>query len=766
MPSMPGFVDNFCGPDKTLTLRFKGSKIVARSLRFIDKQSWSAVLHEDIVGVVDSNIVDVSAAGKKHKKVNTSGITGYVFSESSLLVSDTTLTLKTSLSSPVDSIEQIFDLVVPGWQTKYPGQYLKFMSYSRPGDVLGRSSWPQEVEHLNKHLAGEATSLGTDDDVVHVYVDNYLSKDEISDMVLTEVSLSELDTASVAQRFCKERSKEFRDTWALLHGDEARSMTSRALFDEHFFNSTGYSANGVFGRHWTSIRSNPKSPNVSVETSLPLTREAKHHFVLGAENLCRAGRLRVFEFSLCPKLFSGERLRDVPGFTLDRTSQRVSGKFACALHHYSRLPTMSPTVAPQSPEMRVPHDLELSAAPFDFIDEQDVPKKAVDLYLESCQEETTDLPVHLLDLGSLHRKAEEWRSLLPRVEPFYAVKCNSHPAILETLWRIWKDWGKGGFDCASPSEIESVLGLGADPVEKIVYANPCKHISALEFARECGVKRLVFDNAAELDKIASIYPDAELTLRVQTDDSLAQCPLSNKFGVPVDGAGALLRKAVALGLKVVGVSFHVGSGCSQTGAFRSALQRAKAVFDEASRQGLSLTLLDIGGGFPGWDEDGEATFANHANDITPLLEELFPSPAIQVIAEPGRFFAATTQSLVATVIAVADSPQGQRCYLNDGVYGSFNCLVYDHASVPKPLIFRGGHELSEIAGGPLGQCTLFGPTCDGFDLLCDDMLLPTFQVGDKLLFKNMGAYTSSAATRFNGFEPAGTFIVKSRKRVA
>ena len=160
----------------------------------------------------------------------------------------------------------------------------------------------------------------------------------------------------------------------------------------------------------------------------------------------------------------------------------------------------------------------------------------------------------------------------------------------------------------------------------------------LEFARECGVKRLVFDNLAELDKIASIYPDAEITLRVQADDCLAKCPLSNKCEVPVDGAGALLGKAVALGLKVVGVSFHFGSGCSQTGAFRSALQRAKAVFDEASRQGLSLTLLDIGGGFPGWDEDGEATFANHANDITPLLEELFPSPSIQVIVEPGRFF--------------------------------------------------------------------------------------------------------------------------------
>jgi len=374
----------------------------------------------------------------------------------------------------------------------------------------------------------------------------------------------------------------------------------------------------------------------------------------------------------------------------------------------------------------------------------------------------------LLDVGDVRRRANLWRRLLPRVEPFYAVKCNPNPAIVKTLWNLWQEWGIGGFDCASPSEMELVLALGVDPTERIVYANPCKQGTAVSFARDHGVRRVVFDNHSELEKLQRLYPDAELLLRVQTDDSLAQCPLSNKFGVAVADCRALLERARTLGLKVVGVSFHVGSGCSERGAFKSALRRARTVFDEAERAGFEPFLLDIGGGFPGWDEEGQASFADHAEDIGQMLEELFPSPAVRVIAEPGRFFAAAAQALLTSVISVADATmegdvaQGCRYYLNDGLYGSFNCLIYDHASVPEPIILRNGAELRGSDSGPAVPCTLFGPTCDGFDKIHDSMALPRLRVGDRLLFRNMGAYTNAASTSFNGFSPAETFVYESR----
>jgi len=171
--------------------------------------------------------------------------------------------------------------------------------------------------------------------------------------------------------------------------------------------------------------------------------------------------------------------------------------------------------------------------------------------------------------------------------------------------------------------------------------------------------------------------------------------------------------------------------------------------------------LDIGGGFPGWDEAGTASFADHAADIAPLLEELFPTPGVQVIAEPGRFFAACAMSVLTKIVSVAETPQGCRYYLNDGLYGSFNCLIYDHAEVPRPIIFRDGREFPETEAGPARSCTLFGPTCDGFDVLTSSISLPQLRVGDALLFQNMGAYTSAASSRFNGFELPGCFAYES-----
>mmetsp|Transcript_43178 Transcript_43178/g.99534 ORF Transcript_43178/g.99534 Transcript_43178/m.99534 type:complete len:541 (+) Transcript_43178:130-1752(+) len=387
--------------------------------------------------------------------------------------------------------------------------------------------------------------------------------------------------------------------------------------------------------------------------------------------------------------------------------------------------------------------------------------RAAELCLKANQIDA-ESPVALLDVTVLKQRAAKWKKHLPRVVPMYAVKCNSEPAILEALWELWQQWGYGGFDAASPAEMKLVLDLaGIQPNKDVLYANPCKHKKAIEYAKTVGVTKLIFDNKAELEKLAEIHPTAELVLRVQTDDTLAQCPLSNKFGATVAGCKDLLAHARSLGLKVVGVSFHVGSGCSKGGAFLSAMERAKEVWDEAVQQGFEMKLLDIGGGFPGWDETDQASFADHSADINNALEEHFASTEILVVAEPGRFFAAPAQAVLAEVTSVAHFADGNRYYLNDGLYGSFNCLLYDHAKVPKPTVLRDEKELHPEKAGPSMKCTVFGPTCDGLDMISDELLLPELEVGDHLLFPQMGAYTSSASTHFNGFCPAQPFVYES-----
>lgn len=96
-----------------------------------------------------------------------------------------------------------------------------------------------------------------------------------------------------------------------------------------------------------------------------------------------------------------------------------------------------------------------------------------------------------------------------------------------------------------------------------------------------------------------------------TDDSLASCSLSNKFGAPLSDVANLLDTCNELGLECVGTSFHVGSGSSDMNAFTEPLEHAAWVFEEAKSRGIEMSLLDIGGGFPG-DDSGEITFTQIA----------------------------------------------------------------------------------------------------------------------------------------------------------
>lgn len=809
------FPDLFEGPEKTLTLCFKSRRIATKSLRLIPQEEWSKVLEHakcEILSAVESQPVELQTRTKRDKTVSTRGLTGYLLSESSLFVADTTLTLKTcGTTTPLAALEPLLDLAVPTWRQREPSQYLKYatfmrLGYVRPEEQLDpHTSWAQEVEHMNKYFEGEDVILGSaETSAQHVYVANYLPKDEVTDVFSTQVALTSLDPAESMKRYAGGEgyvaadNTPLKTAWEELHGDENRFLANAHL-DEKFFEPIGYSANAVFGKHFTTVHVTPQPScsYISVETSLPLTRDARESFILGSQNMCKAGAIAVTEFTLCPKLFSGGLAPDLPNFTVQRSSHSVGKGFACAHYCYTRSPdashvnadSLAPKASPYSPasslyslpSLAAGEQLEESQPTHEPLPPPSLPLVditvievgntkiasvlAAELLLGSCGTSfPKDVPIALLDTSALKRQANLWHRLLPRVEPFYAVKCNPHPAVVQTLWSMWQEFGSGGFDCASPSEMQLVLPLGIKPAKHIVYANPCKQVSAVAFAREVGVRRLVFDNAAELEKLSISYPSAELVLRVQTDDSLAQCPLSNKFGAAPADCGLLIARAKELGLEVVGVSFHVGSGCSQPGAFRGALCRARAAFDEAERQGFQMKLLDIGGGFPGWDEEGKATFADHAQDICDLLQELFPSPEIQVIAEPGRFFAATAQAMLTTVVSVADAPTGYRYYLNDGLYGSFNCLLYDHASVPTPVVLRNGHALcdEQIEEPSRGPCTIFGPTCDGFDVITDSMCLPRLQAQDCLLFPNMGAYTSAASTCFNGFPPATAFVYNSQ----
>jgi len=382
---------------------------------------------------------------------------------------------------------------------------------------------------------------------------------------------------------------------------------------------------------------------------------------------------------------------------------------------------------------------------------------------------------YFVDLGTIVKKYLQWVRYLPKVKPYYAVKCNPNPAIVRTLANLGVN-----FDCASKAEIQQVLGSGVS-ASRIIYANPTKMRSHISFAKTSGVEHMTFDNADELQKIHECYPDAKLLLRIITDDSQSICRFSTKFGAPLQQTGRLLALARQLDLIVVGVSFHVGSGCMSTASFVTAIQSALRVFKEAEEVGYKLSLLDLGGGWPGTDDHGTHPYGDHppsisfveiADAIRPLLDQAFgTNDDVQIIAEPGRFFVAESHTLMVNVFAkrvveanvsgTTTSPSSENShqvknfsrqflyYVNDGVYQSFNCIFFDHIS-PTPLVFDVGDRRT------LYKCTIFGPTCDSMDCIAKDIWLPELEVGEWLYFKNMGAYTVAAASPFNGFSSCPT----------
>ncbi|KAM9317263.1 ornithine decarboxylase [Gastrophryne carolinensis] len=372
---------------------------------------------------------------------------------------------------------------------------------------------------------------------------------------------------------------------------------------------------------------------------------------------------------------------------------------------------------------------------------------------------------YVADLGDVIKKHIRWFKALPRVTPFYAVKCNDSKAIVKTLATLG-----AGFDCASKTEIQLVQSIGVKP-ERIIYANPCKQVSQIKYAASCGVEKMTFDSEVELMKVARNHPNAKLVLRIATDDSKAVCRLSVKFGATLKTSRLLLERAKELNVDIIGVSFHVGSGCTDPQTFAQAVSDARCVFDMGAELGFNMTLLDIGGGFPG-SEDVKLKFEEVTSVINPALDKYFPADSgVNIIAEPGRYYVASAFTLAVNIIAKkvmlteqtgsddeddASNSKTLMYYVNDGVYGSFNCILYDHAHV-KPVLQKKPKPDERFYSS-----SIWGPTCDGLDRIVERCDLPELQVGDWMLFENMGAYTVAASSTFNGFQRPTLYYVMSR----
>ncbi|XP_071325351.1 antizyme inhibitor 1-like [Trachinotus anak] len=369
------------------------------------------------------------------------------------------------------------------------------------------------------------------------------------------------------------------------------------------------------------------------------------------------------------------------------------------------------------------------------------------------------------DLGVIMRQHVRWRTHMAQIRPYYTVRCNSSPAVIEVLAALGT-----GFICTNKSELELVQSHGI-PSEDIIYSGICKQVSQIKYAAKNGIDLLVCDNEAELRKISRCHPNAKLLLQVSTEASSPDDEISMAFGCSLKDCRHLLERAKELGVQVVGVRSHISGSCEGDQVYVHAISDARCVFNMGEEIGFNMKILDIGSGF-----SGSETQLELINSAVMSMVDLYfpPSTGVSIIAEPGSFFVSPAFTLAVNVISkevVARDRQDQahddpspndepefQYYMSEGVYGSFA------SKLSETLIAAPSVHKNTGLDAPVYSSSLWGPSGDDLDQVVEHCLLPELNIGDWLMFSHAGAYSlgQPLCTATDSPPPPVYYVISSR----
>ena len=360
-------------------------------------------------------------------------------------------------------------------------------------------------------------------------------------------------------------------------------------------------------------------------------------------------------------------------------------------------------------------------------------------------------PCLVVDLEVIRENYQAYRRALPDTRIFYAVKANPEPAVLDLLASMGSS-----FDCASVAEIQMALATGAT-ADRISYGNTIKKERDIARAFQLGVRLFAVDSFEEVEKVGRAAPGARVFCRILCDGAGAEWPLSRKFGCEPDMAVSVLDHALTHGLKPWGVSFHVGSQQTSTGAWDGALASAAMIFHEMQKRGVELGMVNLGGGFPTRYLRDVPTSKAYGEAIHGALIRHFGNRLPETIIEPGRGMVGNAGTIRAEVVLVSrksDTDETRWVYLDIGKFGGL-AETMDEA-IRYPLRTRRDQDAME-------PCIIAGPTCDSADVLYEKKPYPlpvSLTVGDEVLIEGTGAYTTTySAVAFNGFPPLATYVI-------
>lgn len=355
-------------------------------------------------------------------------------------------------------------------------------------------------------------------------------------------------------------------------------------------------------------------------------------------------------------------------------------------------------------------------------------------------------PLMVLDCEAIRRQYHALKKALPSVTLHFALKPLPLAAVVRTLLEEG-----ASFDLATSGEVDLVASQGV-PSERTIHTHPIKRDCDIRDALAYGCSVFVVDNMNELEKFIAYKDQVEILVRLSFRNKEAFADLSKKFGCSAEAAIDIISYAQQLGIRIKGLSFHVGSQSPNPTKYVEAINACATLITQVSELGLpALSTLDIGGGFP----------VPYTADVLPI--DVFCAPintalaqlpeTMQVIAEPGRFIVASSVTSVASVMGQSVREGKTWYYLDDGIYGSFSGLMFDEAAYPIDSAKQAGERFDSV---------LAGPTCDSIDVIRESIMLPKLNNGDLIISHMMGAYTLATATDFNFFKRAEVIVLNEQ----
>jgi len=373
-----------------------------------------------------------------------------------------------------------------------------------------------------------------------------------------------------------------------------------------------------------------------------------------------------------------------------------------------------------------------------------VPESTLFKVFKYLDKERIETPFLLIDSSKVKEKTSLIGHYIDNARVFYAVKANPDVAIVRFLNKL-----KMGFEISSEGELDILSTLRVKP-ERIISSNPVKSLKFLNMAASYGISYFSFDSAYEIEKIAKIVPNSNVYVRLSVPNEGSEWPLSKKFGVELDESLDLLCYAQKKRLNPVGITFHVGSQCTNIYNWNIALDKAKTLWDMAEKKKIKLNLLNIGGGYP-------ITYTKHVisieaieKNVKDLIYKRFPKET-EIHIEPGRAVIGDAGILVTSVIGKAKRGDDEWLYLDVGV---FNGLMESVGGIKYSYIIESDKHVRYKK-----QWMIAGPSCDSFDIIDSNVTLPEPNVGNLVLILSSGAYTVSYASEFNGFSIPKTILI-------